>query len=407
MEAQMRKAVELYRELVKQQPDERTFRRELAQSYVALAKWFSAGGNAILERRDEIQHWLADARAIQSELLGAYGSTEYEADLAGTCYQLGYFWYWLAHSESPGQTVPLRDLAPAETAYLEAASRYAKLAREHPLVHAYLEQLSRTYGQLGVIQQETDRCEKAEEMFRLALPGLEKLVREHPEVTQYLRDLAVTYWKLGDVLEQSEQTAARICLYAKAIAYLERWREQDKGNKFAPQFLGQLYWLQGKTLLLDSHLTEAISVWERGTQSNGFDMADQCRLAGRLGRNHVEAVSNAASDVRRVLAERPTLAGSQRFLASVYSSLSRIALNERRLEALKRAQLAELYAGRALDLLRQDEAAEAGNPAGCAELLRKLKKDRSFDPLRSRADFQALLKSLEANAARNPKPVPI
>jgi hypothetical protein len=287
IETRMRRAVEIYRELTQADPNNLELRRESALSYAALARWYTAALSSE-ERREEIERLLGDALVIHAQLQHDRGLLEDERDLAERYYQLGYFRYWLVRSQAPNLKVLQPDLAPAEKAFREAAVRYAKLSKEHPLVHEFLDKVCRSYGQLGTIHENRHNPVKATEMFRLALPGLEKLVLEHPQATYYLRDLAVTYRKLGDQLVSAGQNTERMAWYAKSLECLKRWHERDKEDKFALQFLVDLYWVQGKALLLESRLPDSISMWKRAERLPEAVNSPACWTASRLAQNRLE-----------------------------------------------------------------------------------------------------------------------
>jgi hypothetical protein len=93
------------------------------------------------------------------------------------------------------------------------------------------------------------------------------------------------------------------------------------------------------------------------------------------------------------VAESKGLTGATLYaLAGAYALSSAAAFKDGKVPAADRDKLAGQYAARAVQLLRQAQA--AGHFRTRAHLA-GLKKDADLDPLRSRADFKELLARLE------------
>jgi len=121
------------------------------------------------------------------------------------------------------------------------------------------------------------------------------------------------------------------------------------------------------------------------------------RVLARAGDHHraaaeVEALAGSATPAIPTAPAIPTTPGSREYsLAAALAQASKTARVDAGLALANRAVLAERYAARAVSLLiRAREAGYFVNPYN----LTVLNREPDFDPLRPRADFQALRAAL-------------
>jgi hypothetical protein len=89
------------------------------------------------------------------------------------------------------------------------------------------------------------------------------------------------------------------------------------------------------------------------------------------------------------VAEKKAVTGNLLYDAAVVHAVATAACAKAELPQAERDQLSQRYAGRAVELLTR---AHAGGYFKLPANLERLKKARDLEPLRSRADFQLLLR---------------
>jgi tetratricopeptide (TPR) repeat protein len=257
-----------------------------------------------------------------------------------------------------GQVVMLsRREAEAEEWYKRALDIQVKNLQAHPTVHEYQYAVANSQGSLGQIYHQTQRPRHAEAAFREALALHERLVQDNPDIVGYVQDLATTYAFLGQLAEDGGQSSAALNWYDQAIATYEKVLRLQASHQLARGFLSE------------------IREW-------------RAVVLARLGR-YGEALQEM---VPRSQAAR---GDSLYHIACVYSLSSAAVRKDTRLPEAERGKLAEQYVGRALALLtRGHTAGYFQDPAQ----LDHLRKDTDLDPLRSRPDFQKLLRELAEKA---------
>ena len=101
--------------------------------------------------------------------------------------------------------------------------------------------------------------------------------------------------------------------------------------------------------------------------------------------------ARAADAAERMVRHAFEPAGDAYRAASLLARCAPVVAKDVQLSEAERREQALTYAGRAVELLRQ------ANARGYKDVER-LKKDKHFDPLHAREDFQQLLRQLEAEA---------
>lgn len=96
----------------------------------------------------------------------------------------------------------------AKASYLAAIDDLEKIVRDYPSQPKYQQTLARSHGSLGIaVLQRTNQPQEAEEHTRIALDLAEDLARKHPNVREYLDDVADQAGNLAGVLGSQQRPA--------------------------------------------------------------------------------------------------------------------------------------------------------------------------------------------------------
>src|SRR5512135_2390172 len=203
-EVDYRKAIDLLRELAAESPAEVTSRSELARSYFDLGVLLKD-----TYRFRESEAAFCDALRLWEQLVKAFPTREdLEGELNKTRYQLGAL------------LAKLEGRRPENEALYHAALEYLKrLIRANPSAEQrgnYARQLNN----LGSLLADTGQRRDAEEKYRQAEESLEKLIAQAPSVPSYRYWLAWTYNNHAVLLREERPSEAEP-LYHKASDLLK------------------------------------------------------------------------------------------------------------------------------------------------------------------------------------------
>jgi eukaryotic-like serine/threonine-protein kinase len=104
----------------------------------------------------------------------------------------------------------------AEQEYRKTLALRKKLADELPQPEA-LDDLTKIYGSLAFLLQETERPKEAEEAYQAALGIAERLARQHPGRYEFLHSLAVAHSNLGYFLNATDRLKESEKAYNKSL----------------------------------------------------------------------------------------------------------------------------------------------------------------------------------------------
>jgi len=380
---------------------------------------------------------IADARALNSRALGIReqlaaenpANSHVSRDLASGLEFLGMI------DSASGR--PLE----AEAAYKRSVSICQKVVNERPQDIECQEQLSGANINLGVLYHRSGRNGNAVVAFNQALKSLELLVAQYPEARTYLRDLASTHNNLGNCYKDTGRPVEAEAAYRRALAINENpasgpspdvlWvihlagnccnlgeLENDQGkpraalewygravttldavlrrvprHAIARAFLQSTYTGRADALSRLGLHAEALADCERARATDDDPVHEDYRecLARVLARagDHRRAATEAEALAGSATPAIPTEPGSREYsLGAALAQASQAARADAGLVPANRTALAERYAARAVELLsRAREAGYFANPYN----LTVLNREPDFDPLRPRADFQAVL----------------
>jgi serine/threonine-protein kinase len=404
-----RDAADTFERLLRKDPENATYQRELA-----LVRYHQGRALRDLGRFRAARESLTQARALQEHLVDHDATSgERQRTLADIWLALG-----LVEMEQPGgygaaesayrkaltvMQVLGRERAPtaadedtvgdiyyrmgelhlargevqqAKTADERALAIAEKLVQGHPATINYRSDLARCCCAMGTILQGEGRTRQAREAQQKALGIRQRLVEEHPGVTQLGVDLAASYLALG---RQSETPAAQVDWLSKAVQTLQGVRAREPHDHEARGELVAACEARARALNRLGRYREALTDWQEAEQVAGPDRPT-VRLGmgetlARLGRH-----AQAARAVGHLHAQE--LSANQLVeLARVYALCWRAADRDAGEPRADRASLADQYAVRAAAALSQaGRAARSG-----------LTRDPDFEPLRDRADFRGLL----------------
>jgi serine/threonine-protein kinase len=288
-------------------------------------------------------------------------------------------------------------LGQAEANYARARDLFAQLVREHPSEAEYQANRAQNLSNLGLLYDQTDRPKQAQQALRQAHEVLKGLVRQYPSVTDFAVRLGGADCNLGQAVEDAGDLPAAERWYARAVATLGGVLRKEPRHTFAREYLRNAHWKRAKLLARRGRPAQAVAEWDRAITLDDGPL----RSHFRLSRAHSLA---AAGDHARAAAEADELARALSLtgdglyhLACVYALAAAAVRRDRGLSAANQDKLARRYGDRAVALLhRAHKAGYFGKPG----TIDHAGKDIDLDALRSRADFQKLLRDLRAKGQR-------
>ncbi|MHC4944678.1 MAG: protein kinase domain-containing protein [Planctomycetota bacterium] len=389
-EGTLRHALDVSMKLVEKFPDRPVYCSEHAEAYNSLGVLLNVVGE-----HHEAHEAFKNAYDLQAKLVREYPENpNYRSSLARSHINLGM------------ELVYLKRFDQAEEHYLKSLHLRRVLARASPENSLYQQRLANSHNQLGTLLQSQDRLEEAESHHRKALDIRVMLAREYSDRSTFLRELAQSHDSLGLLLQDKGSFPEAEEEFAQALALCERLARdapdladyqsdlgRTKGN------IANLHLLRNPEALLE--VREMIEGAMRH-QRNALNMnpkhpvylscyGDHLLVLGKVlaGLEDHEEVANTVEELVEFLTEGwEGIHEAARLLARCVD----IAEKDLTLSEADRAMLPKVYSQRAMELLR--EAVQRGY-----NNLDDLEQNHDFDSLRSREDFQQLLKELKAKPA--------
>ncbi len=442
--ASAQKSRDLRERLAKQWPQVPVYQQEVARSQNFLGTLLRQVG-----KQAEAEKPYRRAIEILTQLDQKYKNVpDYGIELAQVYGNLAD----LLKTPDPGSApsaVPASRKAEAEKAWHTAIDRLTELSKAFPTIPVYQKEAARSEAALAQFLDAATRNTEAEQHWQRAVAILTELRQKYPEQPEYALELAQVLGKRGfsNAIDNRFQRAQE-CFF-EAIAILEPLAIE---NPRVPEYWTELFndyenlarSVKLLDLLQDAENIRRHMVALREKQLAAFPgNADvQCSLAGShndLGailaqRDKLdEAEKNyqkAVSDLRGLLAKKPQPADCGARLVQAYVGLAETQLehanhaeaalnmselaNEMALAAADSVRIAGVLA-RSADVAAADETLAADRRQELSrryadramESLRKavgqgfrdvdyLKQAMSLAPLRSRADFQQLLRDVQS-----------
>lgn len=265
----------------------------------------------------------------------------------------------------------------------EEAQRLVALA---PDDHTRRNLLANTANNLGVYLESGPEGER---LYREALEVVEGLIARSPQWQPYRITRAFAMSNLAGELARRNAATEAEALYRRVIP---QWRElagaEPKAFKVLDECLadfGALLRRNGRAADAEQLDREALGSWKKLVET----FPDDAKARVGLARSHCRLRDHAgaakvAEDLARVGAAR---SGDLVKAVCILAGCAKQAGADDKLPESKRAELARVHADRAMELLRQ--AVRLGYRDAAF-----LKNEPELEPLRSRNDFEALLKDL-------------
>jgi tetratricopeptide (TPR) repeat protein/tRNA A-37 threonylcarbamoyl transferase component Bud32 len=277
--------------------------------------------------------------------------------------------------------------------YLRAIEIRTALVREHPEIEAYQGQLAETYINLGVTYANLSRTKEERAAGAKAIALLGPLVERHPKMLEWKMSLAGAYANMGNRLKEEGKAREALKLLDRAVELAEAALRQEPRHNVAQE---QSYTAHGARAQVHESLKDwpaAVRDWDRVVALD--------HRPNPWARRNLRAVTLArSSDFTRATAEARAMEGDPAIngdglynLALTYALSSTAVRSNSKLPASKRDALAEDYEARAVAVLQrlQDQGYfKIGDNA------KELAEDEGMRVLHGRADFQKLLKQVEA-----------
>jgi tetratricopeptide (TPR) repeat protein len=366
------------------------YQAKLGQSHTILGILYNATGRA-----ESARHAYLQDRAIRQRLADLYPQApEHQMSLAASYVNLAIL------DRDAGRT------DAAEKGFLQAREILQPVVEAYPQVPEYQLYLAACHNNLGTLYRATARADLAEQAFQQAAAIYQQLVGAHPEIADYTIQLGGISWNLGHLLRENlNKPQAALDAYARGIPPLQALLNKDPRQAKAREVLINVYGGRAVALATLGRHAEAEQELERATEVDQGQSRGPLRFFGgsdiRLFRARVLALAGdhvrAAAEID-ALAKEKTLPGVDlHFLAITYALALSAGQQDAKLTQAERVSLSERYAANAIELLRKAQATGYFRNAAAVNLLHSAKE---LAVLRSREDFQKLVKELEESSNR-------
>lgn len=370
-------AREIYETLIRSDPKASPLRADLASclEFIGRLEVYTAGQHAqglrSLDRALALYQELSDEQPDDRDRLYAVASTK-----AGLGYERARI----------GQTAEGRRMLEQGCEILE------RLAAEHRGTALYRNQLGLSYGELGKIEAYAGLVPEALDSEHRALALFEELAADEPGTSVYRRRLGQIEVNLARILSQADRPAEALAHSQRALSVLSQVAAEVPAVESYQRAVAECRDVLGLSQVamrreqeaLES-LDQARSILKRLTADHPNFLAYQADMAENLlWTGSAYQNLGRAADAHQELSEARMRLGRMLPDAGTLYDLARA---ESRLVPLATAADRSDQASRALAALRR--AVEHGYRSTTA-----LGSDPSFDPLRTRDDFQVLLLDL-------------
>jgi tetratricopeptide (TPR) repeat protein len=376
---------------------EKDRQRELAEKNLEVA--VNAVGNLLRTSEDHLKY-LPQTREVRRNLLEA-GHQLYQdiLDRAGRGPQLEGL-RGLVSLNLGSILSSLGRQKEADEAYGRALSVYQDLMARSPDEPEFRLQMAYLQRQRG-IRLAPEKAEEAEAALRKSCEFYEKLARDYPEILSYQYEWSRSLYFFSDLLDHAGKRSESESTWRQAVEIAKRLVQQAPNDSdYRSQLASVLHGLGSYLLGQQKRLDEAQQDFEEAIRHQR--LALQSRPSNYLYRqelaNHYESLAWVLVIVgNQALAAQTAEELAKLFPGSAqgcYRAAKLLALcvaqdqNDTRLSPKERAAAVEAHAHRAVELLQQACA------RGFADS-QELRESSAFQSLRSRADFQNLLRSLE------------
>jgi tetratricopeptide (TPR) repeat protein len=378
-EGHFREAIDLFRRLLEHYPDVDDHRLSLSKIYRNLGVLYGGARSRTKEQEGMYLESLTLCKALAER---HPNDQTYQEELASILGNLGILY---------GNT---NRLAEGEKAYLDALAVKRSLAEKHPELTFYQKSLVNTMDDLGTIYFKIGRLDESEKIHRETVPLLQRVADRYPEMLDYTVDLAGAYGNLGSVLRKRDKDTEALEWFDRSIRTLEAVIRKQAKHALAREFLSIAH--EGRALALKklNRHAEAVTAldgalkYEDGPYRSTL-RAERARTNARAGNLTV-----ARAEADELLAQPSTLRPNDFIiLGYMHVIIAAKVAKDASLAVSDRERRVEEHHSRAVSLFKQArEAKYFDNTKDRKEFL----TDQELAPLRSRSDFQDLVRGLEA-----------
>ncbi len=368
-----RQAADLLEDLVARFPDQLEYQAQLATCYNGLhCTSSSPPGSA---------PWLQKALALRERLHRARPDNPLWQDaLAEISHNLGVM---LDDGRKEERLAALKKAWNLRTA----------LHRRYPKHLEYTEHAGHDAYTLGLEWLKQGRPERAAELFREAEGLLGPLVRDRPQDHDAVVNLAALYvnWAIleGDVRRRPERALSRV---THAVDLLEALLRKEPREATAREIAGRAHGQRGLIYENLGRHREAATDFARLVELIGEPERSRGRALRAWALIHAGDHA-AAITAARPLLDIPKVPDDYVYEAfKVFAAAARLADGDTRLPSAMRTALAKKHASVAVNVLRRLQRANFfKNPDNARDLC----KSEHLEFMRQRADFQAILRTIE------------
>jgi serine/threonine protein kinase len=382
-EAAVQQAVALLGQLDRQHPTDLTNRRDLAKCHKNLVNLYRQMG-----RLDQAETAFLKSMTLLDSLLAEDRKNVEYLSLQTMCHNNVGLVY-----AAQGRT------AAAEAVYQKALAVNQQLVRDHPQVVDHQKSLARIHNNLGLLYARERQHAKAEADYQKSLALNEAILRDHPTVVSFILDVGGSYDNMATHVRRSRSPEESLEWSARAIRTVEPVLQQDPRDVRARMCLFDTFMGRGQALLQLGRREEAVKDWRRMIELSAGQPHINMRLYRPSPLAHLGEHIQATAEIETLLAEGHAQPLNLYIFSYVYARCSATAATDARLPPAEREKLADKYGSRAVELLREAQAAGYFRSPG---RLARMKENEDFDPIRSRPDFQRLLVELEKKAQPEP-----
>jgi tetratricopeptide (TPR) repeat protein len=388
-EAAFTEVLRLRKQVVSDRPTELEPRQQLARGHRSLGDLLSATG-----RLKEAEAAYAEALRLQKQMAATFPThPELRHDLAES------------HNNLGSLLVTRGQVKQAEAAFREALTLFKQLAAEFPTRPEIRQNLAKGHTNLGNLLAGTGRLKEAEAAYLNALTLEKQLAADFPSRFEFRQQLAGSHSGLAGVLTDTGRVKEAEAAYNESLRLYKQLvaefpDQPDLHNELAAVCVNVsgLCYDRGDFVAAKAHLREGEPHHAAALKANPRHPDYQQFYRNQLWAlvavhaallEPAEAIRNAER-IRDLGWDPP---GNAYDAACAVSSCILLVGQHPKLDKAKRTEAARLYGDAAMKLLRT--AIAKGFKDG-----QHLLADQNLAPLRLRADFQELAKSLRPAAKK-------
>jgi tetratricopeptide (TPR) repeat protein len=310
------------------------------------------------------------ARSIFAELAKDYpNEPEYRARVAGSHHQLGQL--QLRQGNAAKAIAELR----------RAAAELEPVTVELPGVPDYRRQLAQIYHDLGTLLYMNGKEKESKDPLDRGLKLREQLFGEYPKWVDVAAEYGVSLIKRGADLADDGEFEAALPPFTRAVQVLEPLAKHDPSLPGAGRLFRNAAGARADVLMRLGRPAEALTEYDKVLALRTVENREYFRIQRSLALAHLKKHVEAAAEAADVAGGKDVPAFLLEDAAAVHALCSAAVRDD--------AKLSEQYAAKAVAVLRQ--AFEKNYEAIAAGI----KSDKNLDALRSRPDYQTLMKEWE------------